>query len=42
MSRSVLFELIQGYGGVNDWVKYYVSQCMKSEVIEFLYCDLEK
>ena len=24
-SRSVLFELIQGYGGMNDWVKYYVN-----------------
>ena len=32
-SISVLFELIQGYGGMNDLVNYYVNRCMKSEVI---------
>ena len=25
-SRSLIFELIQGYGGMNDWVKYYVNR----------------
>ena len=33
-SRSLIFKLIQGYGGMNDWVKYYVNRCMKSEDIE--------
>ena len=33
MSRSLIFELIQGYGSMNDWVKYRVNRCMKSEVI---------
>ena len=33
MSRSLIFELIQGYGGMHHWVKYCVNRCMKSEVI---------
>ena len=32
-SRSLIFELIQGYGGMHHWVKYCVNRCMKSEVI---------
>ena len=32
-SMSLIFELLQGYGGMNDSVKYYVNRCMKSEVI---------
>ena len=30
---SLIFELIQGYGGMHHWVKYCVNRCMKSEVI---------
>ena len=33
MSRSLIFELTEGYGGMHDWVKLCVYQCMKSEVI---------
>ena len=33
-SRSLIFKLIQVYGGMHDWVKLSVYQCMKSEVIE--------
>ena len=32
-SRSILVELIQGYGGMHHCVKYCVNQWMKSEVI---------
>ena len=32
-SRSLIFKLIQGYGGLHDWVKLCVYQCLKSEVI---------
>ena len=32
MSMSFIVN-IQGYGGMHDWVKLCVNQCMKSEVI---------
>ena len=32
-SRSVLFELIQGNGGMHHRIQYHVNRCMKSEVI---------
>ena len=31
--RSAIGAGFQGYGGMNDWIKYYANQCMKLEVI---------
>ena len=35
-SKSLIFNLIQGYGGMHHWVKYCVNWCMKSEVIALM------